>query len=132
MPLRNSLRRDEAAFPQAPAIFPGAGFVGLETSGGGGFDIQGKTLADQQLAQAGRLALDLADAEMPFLVGGVDAEIVAAHLAAADQLGQLIARLDAAGPAVGVLVDAELIEGGGIDAVEPVGHIARAAACCRP
>ena len=61
---------------------------------------------------------------MPFLVGGIGAEIVAADLLAADQFGQLIARLDAAGPDVGVLVDAELVDGRDIDAVEPVGDIA--------
>ena len=48
------VRRDEAAFPQPLAVFLGAGLVGLEAPGGGGFDIQGKTLADQQLAEAGR------------------------------------------------------------------------------
>ena len=82
-------------------------------------------MTDQQLAEAGGLAFDLADAETPLLVSGVDAEIIAAHGAAADQFGQLIARLDAAGPAVGMFVDAELIEGGRIDAVEPVGDIAQ-------
>jgi hypothetical protein len=46
-------------------------------------------------------------------------------LLAADQLGNLIARLDTAGPAIGVLVDAELVDGGDIDAVEPVGEVAK-------
>ena len=41
------LRRHEAAFPQPVAILPGAGLVGLEAAGCRGFDIQGKTLADQ-------------------------------------------------------------------------------------
>ena len=62
---------------------------------------------------------------MPLLVSGVNAEIIASDLAAVDQFCQLIARLDAAGPAVGVLVDAKLIEGGRIDPVEPVGDIAQ-------
>ena len=52
-------------------------------------------------------------------------EVVAAHGAPADQFCQLIARLDTAGPAVGMLVDAELIEGGRIDAVETVGDVAQ-------
>src|SRR5260221_13049448 len=55
------VRRDEAAFPQALLVVPGAGLVLLETSRCRGFDIQGKTLADQQLTDRGRLALDLAD-----------------------------------------------------------------------
>ena len=72
-----------------------------------------KTVADQQLAEACRFALDLADAEVPLLVGGIGAEIVAANLLAAGQFCQLIARLDATGPHVGVLVDAELVERSG-------------------
>ena len=54
---------------------------------------------------------------------GAEPQILAAHLAAADQAGQLIARLDAAGPGVGMLVDADLVERRRVDAVEPVGHI---------
>ena len=123
LPARNSLRRDEAAFPQSLAIFLGAGLVGLEASAGGCFDIQAKSTADDQLAEACGFALDLADADAPFLVGGVGAEIVAAHLAIADQFRQLIAGLDAAGPDVGVFVDAELVDGRRIDAVEPKGDI---------
>ena len=118
-------RRDEAAFPQALAVVLGAGLVRLEAPGGGGFDIQGKAVADQQLAEARGLALDLAHADAPFLVGGIGTEIVAADLLAADQFCQLIARLDTAGPAIGVLVDAELVDGRDIDAVEPVGDIAK-------
>src|SRR4030088_1104600 len=66
------LRCHEAAFPQPLAIFPGAGLVRLEAACRRGFDIQRKTLADQQLTEARGLALDLADAEMPLLVRGVD------------------------------------------------------------
>ena len=118
------VRRDEAAFPQSLAILLGAGLVGLEAAAGGGFDIEAESAADDHLAQARRLAFDLAGAEAPLLVGGIHAEIVAAHLLAAGQLRQLIARLDAAGPDVGVLVDAELVERRRVDAVEPVGDIA--------
>src|SRR6266568_1992826 len=56
---------------------------------------------------------------------GVDAQIIAVHRASADQFCQLIARFDAAGPAIGVFVDAELIECRRIDPVEPVGHVAQ-------
>ena len=105
-------RRDEAAFPEALAFVPGVGLVRLEAAAGGGLDVEGKAVADQQLAEACGLALDLADADAPFLESGIGAEIVAANLFAVDQPGQLVARLDAAGPPVGILVDAELIDGG--------------------
>ena len=42
LPRAELVRRDEAAFPQPLAIVLGAGLVGLEAPGGGGFDIQGK------------------------------------------------------------------------------------------
>src|SRR5260370_308861 len=61
---------------------------------------------------------------MPVLVG-TQAQIVAPHLAVADQLGQLIAGFSAASPGVGVLVDADLVQLRRIDAVEPVGHFAK-------
>src|SRR5258707_15478762 len=41
------LRRHEAAFPQPLTVALGAGLVDFETPGGGGLDIQRKTLADQ-------------------------------------------------------------------------------------
>jgi hypothetical protein len=44
---------------------------------------------------------------------------------AAGQFCQLIARFDSARPHVGVLVDAELVDGRDIDAVEPIGDIAK-------
>ena len=123
LPRRNSLRSNEAAFPESLAIFLGAGLVRLEAPAGGCLDIQAKSTADDHLAQARRLALDLADADAPFLVGGVRAEIVAAHLAIADEFRQLIAGLDAAGPDVGVFVDAELVIRRRVDAVEPIGDV---------
>ena len=61
---------------------------------------------------------------MSFLEVGVDAEIVAAHLTVADQFCQLVARGRAAGPGVGVLVDAYLVEGRRLDAVEAIGDAA--------
>src|SRR5207253_11347730 len=103
----------------------GAALVHFEAPAGGGFDIQGKAVADQQLAETCGLALDLAHADMPFLVGGIGTEVVAADLLAADQFAQLIARLDPTGPHVSVLVDAELVDGWDIDAIEPVGDIAK-------
>ena len=118
----------EAAFPQALPIVLGAGLVHFEAPAGGGFDIQGKAVADQQLAETCGLALNLADADALFLVGGIGTEVVAADLFAADQFGQLIARLDTAGPAIGVFVDAELIDGRDIDAVQPVGEWRKLAA----
>jgi hypothetical protein len=119
------VRRDEAAFPQPLAIFPGTAFVYVETSAGGGFDIQGKAIADQQLAETCGLALDLAHADAPFLVGGIGTQVVAADLLAVGQLAQLTARLDPTGPHVSMLVDAELVDGRDLDAVEPVGDIAK-------
>ena len=53
---------------------------------------------------------------------GSDAEILAAHLAAADQAGEMIAGLNAARPWVGVIVDAHLVHFRRVDTVEPVGH----------
>lgn len=50
-------------------------------------------------------------------------QILAAYLAAADQTRQLIAGFDAAGPCVGMLVDAHLVQLRRVDAVEPVRHI---------
>ena len=120
------ISRSRSARHAAPSkVVFGAGLVRLEATAGGSFDIQGKAVANQQLAETGWIALDLADAEMPFLVGGIRAEIVAADLLAAEQFAQLIARLDSTGPHVSVLVDAELVDGRDIDAVEPVGDIAQ-------
>src|SRR5216684_3034131 len=89
-PAAELLRRDKAAFPEPLAVVPGAGFVHLEAPRRGGFDIQRETLADQQLAQTGGLALELAHANVPFLVGEVRAQIITADLAGADQLGELV------------------------------------------
>jgi len=60
---------------------------------------------------------------MPFPGGRIRAQILATDRAAADQLGQLIARFDAACPRVRMLVDARLVKRRRIDAVEPVGHV---------
>ena len=95
------------------------GLVALELALGVG---DRKTVANHELVQAGGFTLDGADAEAPLLEGGIGAEIVAAHLLAADQLCQLIARGGAAGQGVGVLVDAHLVEGGRLDAVEAKGR----------
>src|SRR5262245_9435271 len=54
----------------------------------------------------------------------VKTEIVAANTAAVDQLGQLVARVDAAGPGIGMIVDAGLVELRRVDAVELVGDVA--------
>ena len=60
---------------------------------------------------------------MPLLGGGVIAQIFTMDLAAPDQANQLIARFDAACPAVGVIIDADLVKCRRVDAVEPVGRI---------
>src|ERR1700730_1447746 len=60
---------------------------------------------------------------MPLFVGGIGAQILTMDLAAANQACELIARLDAAGPGVGVLIDAHLVECWRIHPVEPVSDI---------
>ncbi len=110
--------RDEAAFPEAAAVVLCRQLVRLELSLGIG---KRKTLLDQELAEADALAFDDAQANAPFLVLGIGAEIAAADLLAVDQLCQLVARLDAAGPGVGVFVDAHLVDGRRVDAVEAEG-----------
>jgi hypothetical protein len=47
------------------------------------------------------------------------------HVVVADQGNEVVARLDAACPRIGVVVDAHLVERRGIDAVEPVRHLAK-------
>src|SRR4029079_11297550 len=116
-------RADEAAFPKSQAFLHGAALVDTALAGCAIIE-DGESLADQGLAQTGRVAFNFARADPPFLVDRIRAKIVAADLFAIDQLAQLIACLDPAGPAIGVLVDAELIDRGRIDAVETVGDIA--------
>jgi len=60
---------------------------------------------------------------MSFFVGCTQAEVLTAHLAAVNQVGQLIPGLNAAGPWVGMLVDAYLVQLRRVDSVEPVSHI---------
>jgi hypothetical protein len=81
-------------------------------------------LSGELLVQARASSLDSADADMTLLGNFVDAEIIAMHGAAVDQLCQLVARVDAAAPGIGVVVDAGLVEFGRVDAVEPVGDVA--------
>ena len=90
---------------------------------GGWLQVHRKTLAHQELVQAGGFAFNSADAEMPLLIGWVGAEILAADFAVVDQLGQLLPGFDAAGPRVSVLVDAHLVKRRRIYTVEPVDHI---------
>ena len=116
--------RHEAASPEPAALVPGAGFVVLETSSRVGFEVQGQPLTNHQCVQASAFTLDAACTNVPLLVG-TRAQVLAAHLAVANQLGELLAGLDAAGPGVGMLVDADLVQFRGVDAVEPVGHIAQ-------
>ncbi len=51
--------------------------------------------------------------------------LATAHRAVTDQLGQLIAGFNAAGPAFSVIVDAHLVQLRRIDAVEPIHHIGK-------
>src|SRR3954468_15991187 len=90
--------RDEAALPEARLGIPGAQRVGRESGAGAARNAQGKALAQHLLVQAHRLSLDAANAKMPLFGGLVRTEIVAMHGTVRDQLAQLVARLDAAGP----------------------------------
>ena len=118
---RNSYGDAKQPFQRPSRFVLCAGLVFLVPASGVGFEIQRKPLADNELVQRGLLALDGANADMPAPVRG-QPEILAADRAAADQFDQLVARFDAAGPCVGVLVDAHLVELRRIDAVEPIGH----------
>jgi hypothetical protein len=50
--------------------------------------------------------------------------ILAPNLAAANQADQLITGIDPARPCVGVVIDADLVDWGRIDAIEPVSCVA--------
>ena len=89
-----------------------------------GLDADGKALACKLEVQARALALDGADADVALLRRLVDAEIIAAHVAAVDEPGELIARVDTAAPGIGMIVDAGLVELRRIDAVEAIGDVA--------
>ena len=119
------VRRDKAAFPETELSIPGARFVVQEAAFCRGLEIHRKALLDKLLVQAHRLAFDRAKADVPFAEILVGSEIIAVNRASADQPGELIARIDPAAPGVGVIVDAHLVELGRIDAVEPVGHLAK-------
>ena len=60
---------------------------------------------------------------MPFSGGLVRAETVH-HRAAADDVDQRVAGVEAAGPGIGLVVDAGLIEIGRVRALEPIGDVA--------
>src|SRR6516165_11423513 len=90
-------RRDKAAFPEASAFVLRIRLVFPEAALCRGFLAQRKSLAHEKLAQTGGSAFDRAAPDMPLLVGGIRTEILAAHLVAADELGELVARVDAAG-----------------------------------
>ena len=118
------MRGDKTALPDAFAIVLCHRRVVFELALDERFGAQGKTLAHKLLVQAQRVALCGAKADMAFLEGLVGTEIVAAHSASLDQLGQLVSRFDAAGPGIGVVVDAHLIDFRRVDAIEPVGDLA--------
>lgn len=116
-------RSDKATLPKSEAIVFRSRFVILESPLRGGFRVQRVTLANQELVQTDGLALDGADAEMPFPVAGIGTQILAVDLVAADQARQMIARRNTASPGIGVFVDAYLVEFRRINAVEPVSHV---------
>src|ERR1700733_11909835 len=117
------LRRHKAALPKSPAIIFRGRFVVLESPFRREFGIQSEPLANEQLVQTDGFAFNGADADMPFPVADVGAQILAVDRTAADQAGQLIACCNAASPCIGVFVDAYLVELRRINAVEPVGHV---------
>src|SRR5262249_48910611 len=114
------LRRDETALPQPPTVVPCLRFRILEAACRGAVEIDRQALADQEFIEACAFAFDGASAEMPLSVGVIDSAVLAANLAAGDQAHQLIAGVNPARPCVGVIVDADLVDRGRIDAVEPV------------
>src|SRR5579863_9575673 len=117
------LWRDKAALPKPAAVVSCVGLVVLESASRGGFETDRKPLPDEKLVQTGGFTFDHATADMPLLVGGIGAQILATHLAAANQADQLVARVNPASPGVGVVVDANLVQRRRIDAVEPIGHV---------
>src|SRR3974390_2331444 len=117
-------RRDKAALPEASAFVLRIRLVFPEAALCRGFLAQRKSLAYEKLAQTGGFAFDGAGPDAPFLVGRSGTEIVAAHVAAADKLGELVARIDAARPGIGMVVNADLVDCGCLDAGEPIRHLA--------
>src|SRR6266404_7873511 len=59
---------------------------------------------------------------MSFFVGCTKTEVLTAHLAATDQVRKLIAGFNPAGPRVGMLVDAYLVQLRRVNSIESVGH----------
>ena len=109
LPKPKFLRRHKTALPEALAVVFGAGLV------------LSKWLlaeADRLIAKPERtngwfrLVVSPSTVQRPRCRFGalVRTEIVAMNRLAANQLGQLVARLDAAGPGIGVIVDADLVE----------------------
>ena len=80
---------------------------------------------EQLLVQTRLVALDRADRAVALaevLLGADDRR--SARCCPPISLVELVAGLDAAGPGIGVVVDADLVEFGRVDAVEPVGDVA--------
>src|SRR6266850_3483646 len=121
-PMAEVLRSGKAAAPKTAKLVLRARLVFLESTLGVRFKIQRKTLAHQQLVQAGWFAVDGANADVPFGVGFGWPQILAVDSALANQLRKVVARFHAARPGFGVFVDADLIKFGSIDAIEFVGN----------
>ena len=112
--------RYETAFPKPRKRGFGGGLVRLEAALGGRLEIERKTFAHQHLIEARGFAVERANADAPFAGRWVGAEVPAANLAPGRQSGQPVAGFHAAGPGIGMIVDADLVELRRIDAVKPV------------
>ncbi len=114
------LRGDKAAFPKAAAIVFGVGLVVAKPALAGDGGIDGQPTANQKLVQARGVIARGADADVPLIVGGVRAQVFAPDVAVADQGGQLVPRLGAARPTVGMVVDADLVRRRNVNSAEPM------------
>jgi hypothetical protein len=113
-------RSYETAFPKSRRRVFGGGLVGFEPALGGRLEVERKTRTHQHLIETGGFAVNRANADAPFAVGWVGAQVPAANFALAYQFDQLIAGFHAARPGIGMIVDANLVELRSIDAVKPV------------
>jgi hypothetical protein len=109
----------ETAFPKPRGRGFGSGLVRLEAALGGRLDIERKTLAHQHLIETRGFAVNRANADAPFADGWVGAQVPAADRAW-PSAWQTDRGFQAAGPGIGMIVDAHLVKLRSIDAVKPV------------
>ena len=119
-PCAEILRGDKAALPQSAAIAFGVGLVLRKAALSRGS--HSEAAANQKLVQALGVIARGANANVPFIVGRVGAEILAVDVMVADQARQLLAPLGAARPAVGMIVDADLVGRRCVDPAKPIRH----------